>query len=109
LPLIVKAPPPDAARTFKFEFTRSEHVKIGSSVCLQWLDEIYGRTARISVGDTTTCEVTISEAEDQAVYSVSCKLADVVGQGLDLIESNTLGETKGMVPIAGNAGLLEIT
>jgi len=108
LPLIIKGPPPDSARIFGFEFTHSEHVRIKSSICIQWLDEIYGRTARIQVGDTVRCAVTISEAEDQAVYSVSCALAEVVGEGLDLIEGNDIADIKGTTPVAGNAGQVEV-
>jgi len=108
LPLIIRGPVPDLARVFGFEFTYSEDVRIKTSIRIQWLDETYGRTARIRAGETPACEVTISEAEDQAVYSASCALVDVVEKGLDLIESSSRADIKGTTPIAVNAGQLEV-
>jgi serine/threonine-protein kinase len=108
LPFSIKAPPPDSARIFGFEFTHSEVIKIKSSLCIQWLDEIYARSARVWVGEKAVCAVTISESEDQAVYSVSCSLAEVVGEGLDLIESSNIAAIKGTTPITGNAGQVEV-
>ena len=107
LPLIIRSPAPDGARTFGFEFGCSEQVKIKSSVCIHWMDEIYSRTATISLGDTRVCTVTISEAEEQAVYSVSSALADIIGEGLDLVESHKMTDLQAVTALAANAGQLE--
>src|SRR5207247_5518467 len=105
LPLIVKAPTPGGERTFGFEFMYSERVKITGSVRIRWQAEMYARTATITLGDVPICEVTISEAEEQAVYSASCALADVVAEGLDLLESNfSLADIAGTTAVAGNRG-----
>jgi len=108
LPLIIRSPAPDSARIFGFEFAYSEQVKIKSSVRILWLDEIYSRTTTIRLGDTPVCAVTISEAEEQAVYSVSSALANVIGEGLDLIEGNKITDLQPVTPVAGNAGQVEV-
>jgi serine/threonine-protein kinase len=108
LPLIIRAPMGGSDPIFGFEFMYSERVKIRSSVCVQWRGEIYSRTATICLGDTTVCAVTISEAEDQAIYSTSCALANVVAAGLDLVECNNTADMKGTAPLAGNAGQVEV-
>jgi hypothetical protein len=105
LPLIIKT---DSAPMFGFEFTYSENVRIMSSVCVEWLDEIYSRTATLRLGDTAICAVTISEAEDQAVYSVSCAFANVAGDGLDLIESNNIVDLQPVTQVSGNMGRVEV-
>ena len=108
LPLIIRAPIPGPDSIFGLEFTYSERLKIKSSVWIQWQAEIHRRTARIHLGNTAVCEVTISEAEDQAVYSVSCALANMVAEGLDLIESSNIADKKGTTALAGNAGQVEV-
>src|ERR1043166_5670484 len=108
LPLIIKAPSEGSEPVYGFEFTYSERVRIKCSLGIDWQAEFYNQTATISVGETAVCAVTISEAEDQAVYSVCCALASIVAQGLDLIESNDITEMKATLAIAGNAGEVEI-
>jgi serine/threonine protein kinase len=108
LPLIIRASAAGNDPIFGFEFTYSERVKIKSSVWIEWQAELYGRTAMIRLGDTAVCGVTISEAEDQAIYSVACAIANIVAEALDLIESNNITEMKGTLAITGNAGQVEV-
>lgn len=83
-------------------------MKIKSVVWIEWQAELYRSTATIRLGDTAVCAVTISEAEDQAVYSVSCAIANIVAEGLDLIESNNIAEMKGTLAVAGTSGQVEV-
>jgi hypothetical protein len=69
---------------------------------------MYARTATIALGDVPVCEVTISEAEEQAVYSTSSALAEVVAEGLDLIESNSHSDIAGVMAVAGGRGQVEV-
>jgi serine/threonine-protein kinase len=108
LPLIIRKPLPDSPPIFGFEFTHSENVIITSSVRIEWLDEIYSRTATIRLSNLPICAVTITEAEDQAVYSVSCALANVVAEGLDLIESNKISDLQPVNLVSGNTGQVEV-
>ena len=108
LPLVIKAPVEGSEPTYGFEFTHSERVKIKIALAIEWQAELYSRTATIRLSDAAVCAVAVSEAEDQAVYSVSCSVADMVAQCLDFLESNNISEMKGIHAVAGNAGQVEV-
>lgn len=106
LPLSLKHPTPESP--FAFEFSYSPSIKFKSCVRIEWLRELYSRTAEVCLGEDKVCAVTISEAEDQAVYTLSSALAEVVGQCLDLVESNSFAREKGVYPVESNRGQVEV-
>ena len=108
LPLIVRVATPGTGRTFRFEFTHSDRVRVTSSINIRWQEELFARTATITLGDSPICAVTVFEAEELSIQSVSRALADVVADSLDLIESNELGDIVGSTAVAGGRGQVEV-
>lgn len=104
LPLAVRSPMPNAPRIFRFELAPSEELTIHCSLAIEWRREIYNRTANVTMSShiavtaggslahtpapSLVCVAAIGEAEDQAVRSACCALAQAVTAGLDLIDSS---------------------
>jgi len=98
----------DSSSTVTFEFQYSARIKIQSTVHIAWLQELYSRTAEIHLGKNNVCVVTVSESEDQGVYALASAIAEVVSQGLDLIESSDFSGNKGTYPVQSNLGNVQV-
>ena len=107
LPLIVRVASAGTSGTIRFEFTPSERVRVTSSMNIRWEEELFALTATIMLGDSPVCTVTVAQAEELSIYSVSRALANVVADALDLIESNEIAELGG-TPVAGGRGVVEV-
>jgi serine/threonine-protein kinase len=106
LPLILNRPAPELP--FTFEFSYSPSIRFKSTVRIEWLRELQNRTADVYLGEDKVCVVTISEAEDQAVFALSSALAEVVGECLDLVESSSFADKKGVCSVESNRGQVEV-
>lgn len=103
MPLTLESPLPNALPIFKFKFSIVDEVKIDCDLFIKWAEELYCRTATISlsarvvVGDSldeispitskVICTAVIGEAEEETIHNTCKEMAIVITHGLDVIES----------------------
>lgn len=103
LPFALIPSAPGEIPNFKFIFSTPSAITIECIISFVWSKELYSRTAAIylkaelasensntqfsATTSIAVCTVNISEAEGVAIHSISDKLATIISQGLDLIDT----------------------